>query len=112
MDNSPSHDSQYGDLDAQITTLMRCTPLPEADVKVLCDKAREILVRSLAASLALMFKPFPVSIAQCYLNSKISCHTMLSTARFFAIAPAAGLVGLVSVWDTHWLGAQRCDFSV
>lgn len=36
--------SSYGELDEQITCLMRCQPLPEADVKTLCDKAREILV--------------------------------------------------------------------
>lgn len=33
------------DLDAQIEQLMKCEPLPENDVKTLCDKAREVLVQ-------------------------------------------------------------------
>ena len=36
-------EAQYKELDGQIESLMKCTPLPEAEVKVLCDKAREIL---------------------------------------------------------------------
>ena len=44
--------SSYGELDEQITCLMRCQPLPEADVKALCDKAREILVRAWPSHLA------------------------------------------------------------
>ncbi|KAH9709232.1 serine/threonine-protein phosphatase PP2A-2 catalytic subunit [Citrus sinensis] len=36
----PSH----GDLDRQIEHLMECKPLPEAEVKTLCDQARAILV--------------------------------------------------------------------
>jgi serine/threonine-protein phosphatase 2A catalytic subunit len=44
--------SSYGELDEQITCLMRCQPLPEADVKALCDKAREILVSAPIASYA------------------------------------------------------------
>lgn len=36
----PSH----ADLDRQIEHLMECKPLPEADVKILCDQARAILV--------------------------------------------------------------------
>ena len=36
----PSH----ADLDRQIEYLMECKPLPEADVKILCDQARAILV--------------------------------------------------------------------
>jgi serine/threonine-protein phosphatase 2A catalytic subunit len=31
------------DLDAKIELLMQCKPLPEQDVKILCEKAREIL---------------------------------------------------------------------
>lgn len=38
-------EAQYKGLDAQIEALMKCQPLPENDVKALCDKAREILVR-------------------------------------------------------------------
>ena len=34
----------YKGLDAQVEQLMKCQPLAEADVKALCDKAREILV--------------------------------------------------------------------
>lgn len=34
---------QYKELDGQIESLMKCTPLPEAEVKVLCEKAKEIL---------------------------------------------------------------------
>lgn len=40
----PADATTFGELDEQITCLMRCQPLPEADVKALCDKAREILV--------------------------------------------------------------------
>lgn len=36
----PSH----ADLDHQIEHLMECKPLPEAEVKILCDQARAILV--------------------------------------------------------------------
>lgn len=36
-------EAQYKELDGQIESLMKCTPLPEAEVKVLCEKAREIL---------------------------------------------------------------------
>lgn len=36
-------EAQYKELDTQIESLMKCQPLPEAEVKVLCDKAREIL---------------------------------------------------------------------
>ena len=34
----------HGDLDASIQQLLKCQPLPELDVKVLCDRAREILI--------------------------------------------------------------------
>ena len=34
----------HGDLDASIQQLLKCQPLPEPDVKVLCDRAREILI--------------------------------------------------------------------
>ncbi len=33
----------YKDLDGQIESLMKCSPLPETEVKALCEKAREIL---------------------------------------------------------------------
>lgn len=33
-----------GDLDRQIEQLMECKPLAEADVKILCDQAKAILV--------------------------------------------------------------------
>jgi serine/threonine-protein phosphatase 2A catalytic subunit len=33
----------HKDLDEQIEQLMKCEPLPEADVKALCEKAREVL---------------------------------------------------------------------
>lgn len=36
-------EAQYKELDGQIESLMKCTPLPEAEVKVLCEKAKEIL---------------------------------------------------------------------
>ena len=39
----PGVETQYKELDAQIESLVKCSPLPEAEVKVLCDKAREIL---------------------------------------------------------------------
>ena len=35
----------YKDVDGQIEQLMKCEPLPENDVKELCDKAREILIQ-------------------------------------------------------------------
>lgn len=47
----PAQDGSLQELDEQITTLMRCQPLPEADVKALCDKAREILVSELIRDL-------------------------------------------------------------
>ena len=31
-------------IDSQIATLMECKPLPETEVKMLCEKAKEILV--------------------------------------------------------------------
>lgn len=36
-------DHPWKDLDRQIDQLMKCTPLPEVEVKALCDKAREVL---------------------------------------------------------------------
>lgn len=42
MASSP--EISYKDIDAQIEALMKCQPLPEPEVKALCDKAREILV--------------------------------------------------------------------
>ena len=38
-----SLESHYKELEGQIESLMKCTPLPEAEVKSLCEKAREIL---------------------------------------------------------------------
>jgi serine/threonine-protein phosphatase 2A catalytic subunit len=35
--------SGMGDLDQHIAKLLKCEPLAEADVKALCDKAKEIL---------------------------------------------------------------------
>ena len=40
---APGADSPWKDLDRQIDQLMKCAPLPEAEVKALCDKAREVL---------------------------------------------------------------------
>lgn len=37
-------ESPYAELDRQIEQLMKCQPLPENEVKALCDKAREILI--------------------------------------------------------------------
>lgn len=34
----------YGNLDRQIAQLFDCKPLPEAEVKHLCEKAKEILM--------------------------------------------------------------------
>jgi serine/threonine-protein phosphatase 2A catalytic subunit len=36
-------DASYSGLDAQIEQLMKCQPLSEANVKELCEKAKEIL---------------------------------------------------------------------
>lgn len=36
--------SEIGNLDRYIADLMNCKPLPEADVRFLCDKAKEILL--------------------------------------------------------------------
>ncbi len=33
----------HADLDRSIEQLLQCKPLPEADVKALCEKAKEIL---------------------------------------------------------------------
>ena len=37
-------ENPFGGLDNKIEQLMKCLPLPEDDVKTLCEKAREILV--------------------------------------------------------------------
>ena len=37
-------ENPYASLDAQIEQLKNCQPLPESDVKALCDKARDILI--------------------------------------------------------------------
>jgi len=37
-------ENPYKDLDAQIEQLMECKPLSEAEVKALCEKAREVLI--------------------------------------------------------------------
>jgi serine/threonine-protein phosphatase 2A catalytic subunit len=37
-------DNPYKDLDAQIEQLMECKPLSEAEVKKLCELAREVLI--------------------------------------------------------------------
>eukprot|EP01090_Pellita_catalonica_P009565 TRINITY_DN2066_c0_g1_i1.p1 TRINITY_DN2066_c0_g1~~TRINITY_DN2066_c0_g1_i1.p1 ORF type:complete len:332 (+),score=28.13 TRINITY_DN2066_c0_g1_i1:41-1036(+) len=37
--------SEYGDVDRWMETLMQCKPLPEADLKALCAKAKEILLQ-------------------------------------------------------------------
>lgn len=55
-------EAQYKELDGQIESLMKCTPLPEAEVKVLCDKAREILqVRSFMSPFLLKGFVLPLS---------------------------------------------------
>ncbi|EOY32350.1 Phosphatase 2A-3 [Theobroma cacao] len=43
MDSSVSSNS-HGNLDEQISQLMQCKPLSEQEVRVLCDKAKEILM--------------------------------------------------------------------
>lgn len=40
-------DNLYRDLDEQIARLMKCQPLPEENVKALCEKAKEILVQEI-----------------------------------------------------------------
>ena len=42
------NEAHFKELDRQVEALMKCQPLPEGEVKVLCDKAREILVRMFA----------------------------------------------------------------
>ena len=37
----------YGNLDRQIAQLFECKPLPEAEVKQLCEKAKEILMEEI-----------------------------------------------------------------
>jgi hypothetical protein len=36
-------ENPFADLDGHIQRLLKCEPLPEADVKALCEKAKEIL---------------------------------------------------------------------
>eukprot|EP00210_Caulerpa_lentillifera_P006413 g6126.t1 len=43
--NLPADSSPYGNLDSQIETLMNCVPLSQPEVKSLCDKAKEILMK-------------------------------------------------------------------
>jgi len=38
------NNSEIGNLDRYISSLLECKPLPEADVRFLCDKAKEILL--------------------------------------------------------------------
>ena len=46
-------EAHYKELEGQIESLMKCTPLPEGDVKNLCEKAREILqVKGLYATIS------------------------------------------------------------
>ena len=52
------NEAHFKELDRQVEALMKCQPLPEGEVKVLCDKAREILVRAFAAP-ALLFGVCP-----------------------------------------------------
>lgn len=40
---SPGTSSTNNDLDRQIAQLLECKPLPEQEVKVLCERARDIL---------------------------------------------------------------------
>lgn len=44
MPASARPENPYASLDAQIEQLKKCQPLPENDVKALCDKARDILI--------------------------------------------------------------------
>lgn len=37
--------TQYSNLDRQIEEILTCKPLPEAEVKLLCEKAKEILTQ-------------------------------------------------------------------
>jgi hypothetical protein len=46
MDTEKLDCVDYKDLDGQIESLMKCSPLPEKEVKALCEKAREILLVS------------------------------------------------------------------
>jgi serine/threonine-protein phosphatase 2A catalytic subunit len=41
---NPSVASSHGNLDEQIEQLMQCKPLSEQEVRVLCEKAKEILM--------------------------------------------------------------------
>jgi len=43
--NLPTDSSPYGELDSQIEKLMICQPLTQAEVKSLCEKAKEILMK-------------------------------------------------------------------
>ena len=42
MNNINGGSSSVQEVDRWIETLLKCKPLPEHDVKLLCDKAREI----------------------------------------------------------------------
>lgn len=44
---TPAPENPHQDLDKQIEQLMKCQPLPEEAVKVLCEKAKEILVQEI-----------------------------------------------------------------
>ncbi|KAJ6849217.1 serine/threonine-protein phosphatase PP2A catalytic subunit [Iris pallida] len=44
MESAPPNSSHGGNLDEQIAQLMQCKPLSEQEVKVLSDKAKEILM--------------------------------------------------------------------
>lgn len=68
-------EAQYKELDTQIESLMKCQPLPEAEVKVLCDKAREILQVRLSILETLVWRYVNVSnLDKAFKHAKCSKH--------------------------------------
>jgi serine/threonine-protein phosphatase 2A catalytic subunit len=51
----PVFSNVHGQLDAQIVQLMQCKPLPEHEVRALCEKAKEILMEENNVQVFLFF---------------------------------------------------------
>jgi hypothetical protein len=67
----------FQQLDANIELLLKCKPLPEADIKALCEKAKEIL----AEESNVVPVRAPVTICECTLSSMV---LSMRTTLYFA----------------------------
>lgn len=70
--------SEYSDLDRQIEQLKRCEIIKENEVKVLCAKAREILVEE--GNVQRIDSPVTVRTSSCFI---LVSNTIVSIKTFF-----------------------------